>query len=74
MIYWDKVTSIVSYDSYPGFSPEVLYLRENELFEPIFPKDLFFSEYALEFADAIVSVLITTSRMRLYRYYKVFQK
>jgi hypothetical protein len=54
ILYWDKVASIVPYDNYPNFSPEVLYLKERDLYKPIFPQNLFYSEYATDFANAIV--------------------
>jgi hypothetical protein len=53
VIYWDKVASIVPYDNYPNFSPEILYLQERELYEPIFPQNLFYSKYATDFVNAI---------------------
>lgn len=54
ILYWDKVASIVPYDNYPDFSPELLYLREQKLYEPIYPQDLFHSEYATDFENAII--------------------
>ncbi len=54
ILYWDKVASIVPYDNYPSFSPEILYLKERKLYTPIFPQNLFYSDYATDFASAIV--------------------
>jgi hypothetical protein len=28
ILYWDEVSSIVPYENYPDFSPELLYLQE----------------------------------------------
>ena len=30
ILYWDEVSSIVPYENYPDFSPELLYLQELE--------------------------------------------
>jgi hypothetical protein len=53
-LYWDKVASIVPYDNYLDFSPEILYLKDCEVYEPVFPQNLFVSEYAADFANVIV--------------------
>lgn len=54
VLYWDKVASIAPYDNYSDLSPEILYLKERKLYEPILPQNLFHSEYATDFADAVV--------------------
>jgi len=54
ILYWDKVASIVPYGDYLDFSPELLYLEENALYEPIYPQNLFNSEYVTDFQNAIV--------------------
>lgn len=54
ILYWDEVSSIVPYENYPDFSPEVLYLQNLGVYKAIYPTDLFFSEFADDFCDAIV--------------------
>ncbi len=54
VLYWDKVASIVPYDNYSDYSPEVLYLKECEIYNPIFPQLVFSSEYATDFFSTII--------------------
>ena len=54
ILYWDEVSSIVPYENYPDFSPELLYLQELGVYKAIYPQELFFSEFAEDFCDCIV--------------------
>lgn len=54
VLYWDEVSSIVPYEKYSDFSSELQYLRELGVYNPIFPQDLFNSEYAEDFSSTIV--------------------
>lgn len=55
LLYWDNISSIVPYDNYGDLSPELLYLQDSGIYEPIYPQDLFYSEYADDFCKAIVN-------------------
>lgn len=57
LLYWDNISSIVPYENYSNFSPEVLYLKKCGVYKPVFPKELFCSEYAADFTAAIVTKL-----------------
>ena len=46
LLYWDNISSIVPYENYSDFSPELLYLQECGIYKPVFPQDLFCSKYA----------------------------
>ncbi len=68
LLYWDNISSIVPYENYPDFSPELLYLQECGVYKPVFPRDLFYSEYAADFTEAIVAKLERYSkRTNLFR-------
>ena len=54
VLYWDSVSSIVPFEEYNHFSPELKYLRENGVYFPSFPKDLFESQYANDFTQAFL--------------------
>lgn len=54
ILYWDEVSSIVPYENYPDFSPELLFLQGSGVYKPVFPRDLFSSEFAKDFCDSIV--------------------
>lgn len=54
ILYWDEVSSIVPYENYPDFSPELLYLQELGIYKAIYPQELFASEFAEDFCDSIV--------------------
>ena len=54
ILYWDKVSSIVPYENYPDFSPEILYLQRLGVYKPVYPQDLFASEFAEDFRKSIV--------------------
>ena len=54
ILYWDEVSSIVPYENYLDFSPELLYLQELGVYKAVYPKELFFSEFAEDFCDSIV--------------------
>lgn len=59
ILYWDEVSSIVPYDNYPDLSPELLYLQESGAYKAVYPRDLFFSEFAEEFCSSIVKRIDT---------------
>ena len=54
ILYWDEVSSIVPYENYPDFSPELLYLQELGVYKAVYPQELFSSEFAGDFCDCIV--------------------
>ena len=54
ILYWDEVSSIVPYENYPDFSPELLYLKELGVYKAVYPQSLFFSEFAEDFCNSIV--------------------
>ncbi len=54
ILYWDEVSSIVPYDNYDDLSHELLYLQSLGVYNPVYPQDLFFSEFAQDFCDTIV--------------------
>lgn len=54
LLYWDNISSIVPYDNYGDLSSELLFLQNSGIYKPIYPQDLFFSEYANEFCNTIV--------------------
>lgn len=62
ILYWDEVSSIVPYENYPNFSPELLYLQEVGVYKAVYPKDLFFSEFADDFCASIVKRITTYDR------------
>lgn len=62
LLYWDRISSIVPYENYLDLSPELLYLKNCEVYKPVFPQDLFNSEYASDFTKTIVSKLRRYSR------------
>lgn len=49
ILYWDGISSIVPFEDYSSFSPEVEYLRSEGLYQPSFPEELFSSDYEYEF-------------------------
>ena len=54
ILYWDEVSSIVPYEDYPDFSPEILYLQRLGVYKPVYPQDLFASAFAEDFQKSIV--------------------
>ena len=54
ILYWDEVSSIVPYENYPDFSPELLYLQELGVYKAVYPRELFFSEFAEDFCNSIL--------------------
>lgn len=56
-LYWDGVSSIVPYENYAALSPELLYLESRGLYSPIYPHELFHSEYGEAFTNAAISRL-----------------
>ncbi len=65
ILYWDEVSSIVPYENYPDFSPELLYLQELGVYKAVYPQDLFFSEFAEDFCDSIVRRISTYDQSRI---------
>ena len=64
ILYWDEVSSIVPYENYPDFSPELLYLQELGVYKAVYPQDLFYSEFAEDFCDSIVKRISAYDRSR----------
>jgi hypothetical protein len=64
ILYWDEVSSIVPYENYLDFSPELLYLQELGVYKAIYPQELFFSEFAQDFCDSIVKRISAYDRPR----------
>jgi len=54
VLYWDEICSIVPFEQYQGFSPELQYLQERNLYRAIYPQELFNSVHANEFVDTII--------------------
>lgn len=57
LLYWDSISSIVPYENYEALSPELLYLKRCNVYRPIFPRELFRSEYADSFTNAVITRL-----------------
>lgn len=64
ILYWDEVSSIVPYENYSDFSPELLYLQELGAYKAIYPQELFFSEFAEDFCGTIVKRISAYDRSR----------
>ncbi len=64
ILYWDEVSSIVPYENYPDFSPELLYLQKLGVYNAVYPQDLFFSEFAEDFCDSIVKRISAYDRSK----------
>lgn len=75
ILYWDKVASIVPYKKYNDLSPELKYLKRCGVYMPIYPINLFKSEYKEDFEKTIISKLknyqIKKIRFALRRNYKI---
>lgn len=54
LLYWDNISSIVPYDNYGNLSPELLFLQDVGIYEPIYPQNLFYSEFADDFCETII--------------------
>ena len=52
VLYWDEICSIVPYEGYDRFSPEVMFLRERGQYRPIYPKNVFTLSDPSAFAKA----------------------
>lgn len=57
LLYWDSISSIVPYENYEDLSPELHYLKRCDIYQPIFPQELFHSKYADKFAHAVITRL-----------------
>ena len=62
ILYWDEVSSIVPYENYPDFSPELLYLQELGVYKAIYPQKLFSSEFAEDFCKSIIKRITAYNR------------
>ncbi len=60
LLYWDGISSIVPYENYAHLSPELLFLENQGIYRPVYPQDLFFSEYASDFIDEFIRRLSRT--------------
>ncbi len=54
LLYWDGISSIVPYENYAHLSPELLFLEKQGIYRPVYPQDLFFSEYASDFIEEFI--------------------
>lgn len=41
LLYWDNIYSIVPFENYDNFSPELAYLKSKNIYRPIYPTDIF---------------------------------
>lgn len=57
LLYWDKISSIMPYSNYTGLSPELRYLKECGIYKPLFPQEIFRSEYNEDFVATVISRL-----------------
>lgn len=57
LLYWDNISSIVPYRNFEGLSPELLYLKEEGSYTPIYPQDLFKSNYNSDFEEMFIKKL-----------------
>ena len=64
LLYWDNVSSIVPYTDYADLSPELLYLEHCGIYKPVFPRDLFASEYADDFTHTVIARIERRKRKR----------
>lgn len=62
ILYWDEVSSIVPYEEYDNLSVELQYLKNLGVYSPIYPRDLFVSEYAGEFCSVVVKRIASYDR------------
>lgn len=54
LLYWDSIASIVPYEEYDLFSPELDYLKQCNIYKPIYPNALIDSIYAADFEKTII--------------------
>lgn len=52
-LYWDEICSIVPYEGYADFSPEILYLRDRGQYKALYPQDIFVLGNPGEFDSAV---------------------
>lgn len=64
ILYWDEVSSIVPYENYLDYSPELLYLQELGVYKAVYPQEIFYSEFVEEFCDSIVKRISAYDRLR----------
>lgn len=67
MLYWDEICSIVPFEEYPDFSPELRYLQERNLYRAIYPQELFHSIHANEFLNTIARRMPYIDRPNFYK-------
>lgn len=57
LLYWDNISSIVPYRNFEYLSSDLSYLRDEEIYEPIYPQNLFKSEYNYDFERTFIKRL-----------------
>ena len=62
--YWDEVCSIVPYEGFDDFSPEIRYMLERRQYRPIFPQEMLNSSYANDFVETVKSRMRPTFSKR----------
>ena len=70
ILYWDELSSIVPFENYMDFSPELLYLKELGVYKAIYPQELFCSEFSKDFCDCIVKRISAYSCSSNHRIHK----
>lgn len=54
LLYWDEISSIVPYERYAELSHELQYLQSLDVYHPIYPQGVFFSEFSDDFCKCII--------------------
>ena len=70
ILYWDEVSSIVPYENYENFSPELSYLQERGVYKPVYPQELFFSGVSEEFCNVIEKRIKAYKRSMIKNFHK----
>jgi hypothetical protein len=70
ILYWDEVSSIVPYEDYDNFSPELSYLQERGVYKPVYPQELFFSGVSEEFCNVIEKRIKAYKRSMIKKFHR----
>ena len=65
LLYWDEISSIVPNRSFDDISPELSYLRNVGVYHPVYPSDLFCSEFADDFCNCIIKRISYNDRLMI---------
>ncbi len=60
-LYWNQVRSIVPYEGYDNFSPEIAYMAERGHYKPLYPKDIFVLDHPNHFMSLAKKYLNPTN-------------